>query len=160
MSDNNGHPQHEHPESDTSRRTFLKVAAGALGACYVGGVGYPVYRYLASPVEKAQAASAVNEVTVPDIDKIARNTALMFKFGTKPAMLIHHDDDTWTALSAVCTHLGCTAGYEPDQKRVFCPCHGGAYDAKSGANVAGPPPKPLELFKVTIAEGKAVVSRA
>ncbi|HQF55940.1 MAG TPA: Rieske (2Fe-2S) protein [Fibrobacteria bacterium] len=150
----------EQPESDDSRRTFLKVAAGALGACYAGGIGYPVYRYLASPVEKAESVAAVNEVTVPDATSIPRNAALMFKFGTKPAMLIHHEDDTWTAVSAVCTHLGCTAGYDPQEKRIFCPCHNGVYDAKTGANVSGPPPKPLDRFNVEIVEGKAVVSRA
>ena len=150
----------EQPESDDSRRTFLKVAAGALGACYAGGIGYPVYRYLASPVEKAESVAAVNEVTVPDATAIPRNAALMFKFGTKPAMLIHHEDDTWTAVSAVCTHLGCTAGYDPQEKRIFCPCHNGVYDAKTGANVSGPPPKPLDRFNVEIVEGKAVVSRA
>ncbi len=150
----------EQPESDDSRRTFLKVAAGALGACYAGGIGYPVYRYLASPVEKAESVAAVNEVTVPDATSIPRNAALMFKFGTKPAMLIHHEDDTWTAVSAVCTHLGCTAGYDPQEKRIFCPCHNGVYDAKTGANVSGPPPNPLDRFNVEIVEGKAVVSRA
>lgn len=150
----------EQPDSDASRRTFLKVAAGALGACYAGGIGYPVYRYLASPVEKAESVAAVNEVTVPDAGTIPRNAALMFKFGTKPAMLIHHEDDSWSALSAVCTHLGCTAGYDPQEKRIFCPCHNGVYDAKTGANVSGPPPKPLDQFKVVIVEGKAVVSRA
>ncbi len=150
----------EQPDSDASRRTFLKVAAGALGACYAGGIGYPVYRYLASPVEKAESVAAVNEVTVPDVGAIPRNAALMFKFGTKPAMLIHHEDDSWSALSAVCTHLGCTAGYDPQEKRIFCPCHNGVYDAKTGANVSGPPPKPLDQFKVVIVEGKAVVSRA
>ncbi len=149
----------EQPESDDSRRTFLKVAAGALGACYAGGIGYPVYRYLASPVEKAEAATAVSEVTIPDAAALPRNSAMMFKFGTTPSMLIHHDDDTWTALSAVCTHLGCTAGYEPGEKRIFCPCHGGTYDAKTGANVAGPPPRPLDVYKVAFADGKAVVTR-
>ncbi len=31
------------PEGDESRRTFLKAAAGALGACYLGGVGYSFF---------------------------------------------------------------------------------------------------------------------
>ncbi|MEK7395001.1 MAG: hypothetical protein RL173_1981 [Fibrobacterota bacterium] len=160
MSDEIRPEQNPSPESDGSRRNFLKVAAGALGACYVGGMGYPVYRYLASPVEKAESATAVKEVVLDQAASLPKNTSLMFKFGSKPAMLIHHDDDTWTAVSAVCTHLGCTAGYEPNEKRIFCPCHGGVYDAKTGANVAGPPPKPLEQFQVKNVDGKVVVSRA
>jgi len=142
------------------RRTFLKVAACGLGAAWAGMVGYPVYRYLASPVEMAESAGAVKEVTLDKGAELAKNAALMFKFGSQPAMLIHHDDDTWSAFLAVCTHLGCTPGYEPDQKRIFCPCHGGVYDPNSGANLAGPPPKPLVQFKVAVSDGKVVVSRA
>ena len=154
-------PENPAPRADDpDRRDFLKfAAAGVLGAAYAGLVGYPVYRYLASPVEKAAAEGEVKEVVLDDALKIPKNAALMFKFGQKPSMLIHHDDDTWTALSAVCTHLGCTVGYEPDKKIIFCPCHGGTYDPHSGANLGGPPPKPLAEFKVQITEGKIVVRR-
>jgi cytochrome b6-f complex iron-sulfur subunit len=159
MSDENRPPQ-DPAQADDSRRTFLKIAAGTLGACYAAGMGYPIYRYLASPVETAESATAVKEVVLDNAATLPKNAALMFKFGTQPAMLIHHDDDTWTALSAVCTHLGCTPGYEPKEKRIFCPCHGGVYDPKTGANIAGPPPKPLTVFQVKNLDGKMVVSRA
>jgi len=159
MSDKN-RPSQDPAPADDSRRTFLKIAAGTLGACYAAGMGYPIYRYLASPVEKAESATAVKEVVLDNAATLPKNSALMFKFGSQPAMLIHHDDDTWTALSAVCTHLGCTPGYEPKEKRIFCPCHGGVYDPKTGANIAGPPPKPLTVFQVKNLDGKMVVSRA
>ena len=146
---------------DGQRRGFLKLAAaGVLGAAYAGMVGYPVYRYLASPLEKAAAEGAVKEVVLDHALETPKNAALMFQFGQKPAMLIHHDDGSWTALSAVCTHLGCTAGYDAAKKIVFCPCHGGQYDPHSGANVGGPPPKPLAEYKVRVDAGKVVVSRA
>ena len=141
------------------RRTFLKAAIGTLGAVYAGLIGYPIYRYLASPIEEAAMLGAVSEVTLDNALALPLNAALMFKFGTRPAMLIHHENDTWTALSAVCTHLGCTPAYQPDKKIIFCPCHGGVYDPNTGANIAGPPPKPLTEFKVSIANGKITVSR-
>jgi len=142
------------------RRGFLKVAAGIIGAGYAAAIGYPIFRYLASPVEQAAQAAAVKEVVIPDIQSIPKNSAKMFKFGTKTSMLIHHEDDTWVAMTAVCTHLGCTPTYEADKKRIFCPCHNGVYDPKTGGNVSGPPPKPLTLYKVEITEGKAVITRA
>ncbi|MBK9577064.1 MAG: Rieske 2Fe-2S domain-containing protein [Fibrobacterota bacterium] len=146
---------------DPERRDVLKfAAAGALGAVYAGLVGYPVYKYLASPIEKAAAETVVTEMVVEGGAALPKNAALMFKFGAKPAMLIHHEDGSYSALSAVCTHLGCTASYEPDQKRIFCACHGGVYDALTGANVSGPPPKPLTAFKVQVTDGKIVVRRA
>ena len=159
------HSQHTQEEGEAAsspmeRRTFLKVAAAAVGACYAGAIGYPIYRYLASPVEAASLVAAVKEVTLPDALKLPLNSALIFKFGVKPAMLIHHPDDTWTALSAVCTHLGCTVGYVPERQVIYCPCHGGTYNATTGANISGPPPKPLTEFKVTITNGQLVVSRA
>ena len=142
------------------RRGFIKLAAGALGVCYAGALGYPIYRYLASPVEQAAAVGAVNEVTLPDALNLPKNAALLFRFGTAPAMLIHHPDDTWTALSAVCTHLGCTPQYEPENQRIFCPCHSGVYDPVTGANISGPPPKPLTRYPVEVTDGKLTVRRS
>ncbi len=145
-------------DDSTTRRAFL-AAAGAAGLCYLAALGYPVYRYLASPSEMASNATAITEVTLKDAQKLAPGSALMFKFGTAPAMLIHHQDGTWVALSAVCTHLGCTVQYEPQANRIHCACHGGVYDPRTGANVSGPPPKPLKLFKVAVNETGVDVSR-
>jgi cytochrome b6-f complex iron-sulfur subunit len=142
-----------------SRRGFL-VGAGAAGLCYVAALGYPVYRYLASPAEMAASEAAVTEITLKDAAKLAAGSALMFKFGHSPAMLIHHRDSSWVALTAVCTHLGCTVQYEPDMNRIHCACHGGVYDPRTGANVSGPPPRPLKLFKVTVGVADVQVSRA
>jgi cytochrome b6-f complex iron-sulfur subunit len=142
-----------------TRRAFL-AAAGAAGVCYVAALGYPVYRYLASPSEMALAAAAVTEVTLKDAEKIPAGSVLMFKFGASPAMLIHHEDGRWIALTAVCTHLGCTVQYEPAADRIHCACHGGVYNAYTGANVSGPPPKPLKLFKVAVIDTGVQVSRA
>lgn len=151
-------PQIEKAEPQT-RRAFL-VAAGAAGICYAAALAYPVYRYLASPNEMALSASAVTEVTLKDAQKLAAGSVLMFKFGASPAMLIHHQDGRWIALSAVCSHLGCTVQYEPGPDRIHCACHGGVYNAYTGANVSGPPPKPLKLFKVAISDTGVLVSRA
>jgi cytochrome b6-f complex iron-sulfur subunit len=150
----------EAADQDTlSRNAFLRLALGGAGAVYAAALGYPVYRYLASPVEKAAQESAVTEVTLKDVKKLPFGSMLIFKFGAKPGLLIHHADGTWTALSAVCTHLGCTVQYQPDQHRVFCACHGGVYDPKTGGNVAGPPPKPLQRYEVKLVGEDAIVSR-
>jgi cytochrome b6-f complex iron-sulfur subunit len=149
----------EDPGETATRRTFL-VAAGAAGLAYTAALAYPIYRYLASPEEMALSAAAVTEVTLKDAQKLAKGSVLMFKFGSAPAMLIHHEDNTWVAMTAVCTHLGCTVQYEPQANRIHCACHGGVYNAETGANVSGPPPKPLKLFKVAVNETGVQVSRA
>jgi len=152
-------PEHAENGEVKTRRTFL-AAASAAGICYAAALAYPVYRYLASPSEMALAAAAVTEVTLKDAQKLPAGSALMFKFGPSPAMLIHHEDGRWIALTAVCTHLGCTVQYEPAADRIHCACHGGVYNPYTGANVSGPPPKPLKLYKVAVNETGVRVSRA
>lgn len=148
-------------DKPTDRRFFLQAALGAAGcSAYLGMIGYPVYRYLASPMEKAAATAAVNEITLKGADELKPGSALMFKFGSTTSMLIHLKDGTWSAMSAVCTHLACTVNYEPEQDRIFCACHGGVYDPRTGANKSGPPPRPLDAFKVTVQPGSVTVSRA
>ncbi|MCX6910365.1 MAG: ubiquinol-cytochrome c reductase iron-sulfur subunit [Verrucomicrobia bacterium] len=142
-----------------SRSAFLRVALGGAGVVYAAGLAYPVYRYVASPVEKSAKEAAVKEVTLKDARKLAPGSALMFKFGFKPSLLIHHDDGSWTALTAVCTHLGCTVSYQAEQKRIHCACHGGVYDPKTGGNVSGPPPKPLLRYEVKVTDAAVIVSR-
>jgi cytochrome b6-f complex iron-sulfur subunit len=142
-----------------NRRLFVRVLMGGVGACYAAAIGYPVYRYLASPVEKS-VASAVTEVTLRDAQTLPKGSVLMFKFGAKPTMLIHHPDGSWIALTAVCTHLGCTVQYQPEHNKIYCACHGGTYDPSTGANVSGPPPRPLMRYKVEVTAAGVVVSRA
>lgn len=149
----------EETESTPTRRAFLGAAAVA-GLCYAGAIGYPIYRYLASPAEMAESESAVREVTLDKAQDLPLASALMFKFGASPAMLIHGADGSWVAFSAVCTHLGCTVKFEPELNRIHCSCHGGVYDPHTGKNVSGPPPKPLKAYKVNVGTTNIVVSRA
>jgi cytochrome b6-f complex iron-sulfur subunit len=142
-----------------SRRFFL-AAAGVAGLAYTAALAYPIYRYLASPEEMAMEATAVSQVTLKDAQKLPLGAVLMFKFGASPAMLIHHQDGRWISMTAVCTHLGCTVQYEPEADRIHCACHGGVYNPYTGANVSGPPPRPLKLFKVAVGDASVDVSRA
>ncbi len=63
-----------------------------------------------------------------------------------PDILIREEDGSLKAFSAVCTHAGCTVGY--DGSRIYCPCHGGTYSPETGAVTGGPPPAPLEPKEV------------
>jgi hypothetical protein len=57
----------------------------------------------------------VTEVSFPEAEIPAAGSVLMFRFGARPAMLIHHQDGTFACFEAVCTHLGCTVQYQPEQ---------------------------------------------
>ena len=73
---------------------------------------------------------------------------------------IVRDGAKMAAISTTCTHLGCTVQYEAQADRIHCACHGGVYNAYTGANVSGPPPRPLKRFNVTVGENAVEVSRA
>lgn len=153
-------PSVAEPTPPLTRRKFVRAGMTVAGAAYAAALGYPLYRYLATPAERAMVLAAVKEVALDGADKLPKSSALMFKFAGRPAILLHHDDGSWTALSAVCTHLGCTVQFDQERKVIRCACHGGIYDPRTGANISGPPPKPLAQFKVQPLEGKVMISRA
>jgi len=69
-----------------------------------------------------------------------------------PDILIREPDGSLKAFSAVCTHAGCTVGYESGV--IVCPCHGGEYSAETGEVIAGPPPSGLAPKRVLEAGGQ------
>ena len=63
------------------------------------------------------------------------------------------------ALLAICTHLGCTPNWLPEEQKFKCPCHGSGY-YKSGINFEGPTPRPLERVGISIAsDGQILVDK-
>ena len=61
------------------------------------------------------------------------------------------------ALSARCAHLGCTVNWFDDLNIFKCPCHGSEYRS-NGQHYAGPAPRPLDRFRITLRiDGELVV---
>lgn len=54
-------------------------------------------------------------------------------------------------IQAKCTHLGCTPNWLASEGKFKCPCHGSGF-TPDGVNIEGPAPRPLERFKVAIAD--------
>ncbi len=69
--------------------------------------------------------------------------------GTRPGIIVRKRDGSFIALSATCTHLGCIVQYRADLEHIWCACHNGHFDL-SGKVLSGPPPSPLQEFKVKI----------
>lgn len=69
------------------------------------------------------------------------------------AVAVCLDDGTLVGYSAVCTHLACAVLWRKDrgtEGELYCPCHEGVFDARSGEVTAGPPPRGLP--KVVVIE--------
>ncbi|MBI4575384.1 MAG: ubiquinol-cytochrome c reductase iron-sulfur subunit [Planctomycetes bacterium] len=60
-------------------------------------------------------------------------------------------DKGFYALSTVCTHLGCTPNYLQNEGKFKCPCHGSGFYL-TGVNFEGPAPRPLERFRIVLAD--------
>jgi Rieske Fe-S protein len=104
------------------------------------------------------AESTSRFVVAAKANELKRNSGKIFKFGSKPALLVRTADGEYRAFSAVCTHLNCTVQYRDDLRQIWCACHNGLYDL-AGRNVSGPPPKPLELLDVRVQGEDVVVMR-
>jgi len=60
------------------------------------------------------------------------------------------------AIHARCTHLGCTPNYFPDEGIFKCPCHGSQFRS-NGVNFAGPAPRPLDRFHISIDDDGSII---
>jgi Rieske Fe-S protein len=137
------------------KRDFLKVVLGSGLAALAGAVLYPIITYLKPPV---QAEVEVKSVSAGKMGDIPRESGKIVKFGSKPVILVRTAADELRAFSAVCTHLDCTVQFNKDIGMIWCACHNGKYDL-TGRNVAGPPPRPLEPYKVIIQGDEILIAK-
>jgi Rieske Fe-S protein len=137
-------------------RRWVNVLLGSGLAASVASFLYPALRYIIPP---AVAESTSRSVVAAKAGELKNNTGKIFKFGSKPGLLVRTVDGTYRAVSAVCTHLNCTVQYREDLHQIWCACHNGLYDVE-GRNVSGPPPRPLEVFEVHVQGEDVVVTRS
>jgi ubiquinol-cytochrome c reductase iron-sulfur subunit len=152
---------------DPTRRDFLFVATGAMGAAGAGFAAWPLIDQMNPDATTLAAASA--EV---DIANIAEGQVVTVKWRGKPIFISHRTakeieaaravplselpdpatDESrvqkpeWLIVIGICTHLGCVPlkNDGPYEGGYFCPCHGSVYDA-SGRIRYGPAPYNLAL---------------
>ena len=138
-----------------NRRQLLDYLLGTSAFATLAAILYPIFKFMVPPqVIEAQQ----NSVVAAKVSEIPANTGKIFKFGSKPGILIRTEKGDLKAFSASCTHLDCIVQYQPDKKDILCACHNGVYDL-TGKNVAGPPPRPLEEFTVNVKGDDIIVTR-
>ncbi len=83
---------------------------------------------------------------------------LYFNYPTQadPAVLYRSADGEYAAYSRKCAHLGCSVDFDAARRCLKCPCHQGAYDARTGYVLFGPPPRPLDQIILQMRAGGAV----
>jgi Rieske Fe-S protein len=141
---------------DASRRHWItRFLATTLGASILSFL-YPVLKYLVPPVSSEPSLSEA-ELDLKASD-ILPNTGRIVPFAGKALLLVRSPAGELKALTATCTHLACTVQYRPERSDIWCACHNGLYDL-NGANVSGPPPRPLTKLDVHVRGDRIVVRR-
>lgn len=72
---------------------------------------------------------------------------------------IIREEDRISAVSIICTHLGCIPSWLPNDRKFKCPCHGSGFKP-NGTNFEGPAPRPLERFKIYLDGDQVIVDRS
>ena len=137
------------------RRRFIELLLGSGLVATALSFIYPILKYLVPPKLPDLGSDAVVAARTSEIKP---NEGKIFRFGTKPGLLIQTSSGEYRAMSAVCTHLGCTVQYRSDLRQVWCACHNGMYDL-NGRNISGPPPRPLESLEVQVRGDEILVRR-
>jgi Rieske Fe-S protein len=129
------------------RAVALAAVGGSLSGC--GGVTGPSAPTLPN-LDGTVSGGAVS-VTVGSSSPLAAvGSAALVNTSAGSFLVARIAQDSFTALTATCTHFGCTiSGYE--SQTFVCPCHGSRFDT-SGAVQRGPANRPLRSYATRFAD--------
>ena len=132
-----------------TRRDFTKFLVMISGATTLGN-GYFVLK------SREEQRESYPTVEIAKVDDMKPGSVKLFRYPDEndPAMLIRLAGGDFVAYKQRCTHLSCPVHYSAEQNKLLCPCHHGAFDAKTGAVLAGPPPRPLPQIVLEITNGR------
>jgi nitrite reductase/ring-hydroxylating ferredoxin subunit len=91
-------------------------------------------------------------VRVAGMDQLPVGGTLVFNYPGEhdPCILVRVADSDFVAYSQKCTHLSCAVIPRPERGDIYCPCHHGFFDLRSGVPTAGPPPRPLPRIRLEV----------
>lgn len=150
-----------------SRRKFLSRATTSIVAGIGALMGIPTVAYLVSPA-KARGGLGVDAIPLGPVSKVPVGEPTLFKatierktgWVTQAEELSFYvtteDGRNFTAMSNVCTHLGCRVRWVGDEDQFFCPCHNAAFE-RNGTVASGPPPRALDQFDLSVEDGQLFV---
>lgn len=128
---------------DVGRRRFLSQAVMGFGLIFgLGTLGLRFVQYLMpSPRRKPYETILIgSEAQMP------LGEAIPMDLGGHKILVLRSTDGV-VAFSRRCTDLGCLVSWKKEREQFICPCHQGVFD-KTGRNIAGPPPRPLDRYEV------------
>nr|WP_315142509.1 Rieske (2Fe-2S) protein [uncultured Flavobacterium sp.] len=130
--------------SNVSRRDFAKFLTLVSGGLMVGSGLVAAKAYILPKEEVAGEHFVCKKDEIP----VGGTRAFVIEGSTIPYILIHLESGEFKAYEQKCTHLSCSVFYKPGTDIIYCPCHNGSFDAKTGEVLAGPPPRALPNLEV------------
>jgi menaquinol-cytochrome c reductase iron-sulfur subunit len=157
-----------HPPS--TRRSFLGALTVLLGGAIAALASVPVLGSLFSPLRAAPRPATAEEpipvgnvsefpVGVPRRVELVRSVTDAWSRSDATtigaAWVKRNADDTFTAFSTVCPHLGCGVNLDKQRNLFACPCHTSAFTL-DGKYQGGPAPRGMDPLEVEV-RGKQVL---
>jgi len=128
---------------DIGRRRFLSQSVMGFGMLFgLGLLGLRFVQFLMP----SQKPKEYQPVLLGQEKSIPANEAVAMDLGGQKILVLKTDKGI-VAFSRRCTDLGCLVSWDRRKEQFICPCHQGIYD-KTGLNIAGPPPRPLDRFEI------------
>ena len=92
---------------------------------------------------------------IENAEAVLPGASLYFNYPTRndPAVLLRSREGEYTAYSRRCSHAGCSVDYDAPARCLKCPCHHGAFDARMGSVMFGPPRRPLDTIVLQVRAG-------
>lgn len=141
---------------DFERRSFLGKVVGGIGAVVAASTLYPVVKFIMPP--PAKEVAEVSEMVVGKASEVPADSGKIYQFN-KDKVIVVNKGGSLTAVSAVCTHLGCLVQWKADEDLIYCACHGARY-TENGEIISGPQPLPLAQYAVRVEGDDLVISKA
>ena len=148
-----------------NRRDFLSILTGAIGGIIGLAMGIPAIAYIIGPALKRDTLDWIKlgarskiEVGTPTLFKttLQRQTGWVVNDEDLSVYIVTENGRDFTALSNICTHLGCRVRWSSDEGIFRCPCHDGGFN-KDGTVAFGPPPRPLHQFEIKIEDEQVYI---
>lgn len=149
-----------------SRRKVLGWLVTGINLAVGAALAVPAVKFVVSPLGRRSKETWVDVMAESEL-QIGQTREVTYALTVqdgyhmvdrKYTVYLHRDASGVKCFDPACTHLGCRIKYQDDQKRYFCPCHGGVFD-DNGKVVSGPPPKGLVEHGVKVENGRIHVSR-
>ncbi|MEK6255940.1 MAG: Rieske 2Fe-2S domain-containing protein [Chloroflexota bacterium] len=137
-------PQEQDEKLNVNRREFLNIAwLASLGILVAEVTGVTlIFSY---PIFKEGEFGGVVPFRMSEVPELlaspGNHPKVKIWLSNTPAGLV--------ALYKVCPHLGCLYGWNDQEFKFICPCHGSQYE-HDGDYILGPTPRSLDRFAITI----------